>query len=299
MAERPSGQAAAIRKLGIVVGTACNFNCGHCLIKKEDRSERLTQKEIRLLCDTVAEYRPKSILFTGGEPTFWIKEINEIISSHPSPANLKITLTTNGHFAGTVSSAKKVLSSFSKLDYVQLSYDAFHKVFLPLSKAKNLYSACTESKIGFSAILTMSSPLDLVLVKQLRSLGRLKIGVQKVANIGEAKRNGIRFIFPCFDKKVLSKYCPNKNSLGYICGRGFSVCCAELAFNTSMPGVFHATLGEHLVSPLYRLMRKHNFLELMEILRVPKKSLLPDHSSECVLCDHIFKNARRKVRLTP
>jgi len=299
MAERPSGQAADIRKLGIVVGTICNFNCSHCLIKKEDRRARLSRKEVRLLCDTVEEYRPKSILFTGGEPTFRIKEINEIISSHPRSENLKITLTTNGHFAGTVSSAKKVLSSFSKLDYVQLSYDAFHKVFLPLSKAKNLYTACMESKIGFSAILTMSSPLDLVLVKQLRSLGRFKIGIQKVASIGEAKRNGIRFIFPCFDNKVLSKYCPSRNSPGYICGRGFSICCAELAFNTSMPGVFHPTLAEHLASPLYGLMRKHSFSELIKILRVPRKSLLPDHSSECVLCDHIFKNARRKVLLTP
>ncbi|MFA6433645.1 MAG: radical SAM protein [Elusimicrobiales bacterium] len=293
------GQTVDIRKLGIVVGTACNFNCSHCLIKKEDRRERLSLKEVRLLCDTVARYRPKSILFTGGEPTFWIKEINEIISSHPCPENLKITLTTNGHFAGSVSLAKKVLSSFTRLDYVQLSYDVFHKIFLSFSKAKNLHSACTELRVGFSAILTMSSPLDLLLVKQLRSFGRFKIGVQKVASIGEAKRNGIRFIFPCFDEKVLSKYCPNRNSLGYICGRGFSICCAELAFNNSMPGVFHSTLGEHLASPLYGLMRKHNFAELMKILRVPKKSLLPDHSSECVLCDHIFKNARRKVRLTP
>lgn len=298
MAEGPSGQAADISKLGIVVGTVCNFSCGHCLIRKEDRRARLAPEEIQLLRGTVAEYHPKSLLFTGGEPTFCIKEINEIISSHPRPENLKVTLTTNGYFAGTASSAKKVLSSFSRLTHVQLSYDAFHKVFLPLSKAKNLYAACAESKIDFSAILTMASPLDLVLVKQLRSLGRFKIGVQKVANIGEAKRNGIRFAFPCFDKKVLSKYCPSRNSLGYICGRGFSICCAELAFNTSMPGVFHPTLEEHRASPLYRLMRKHNFSELMKILRVPKKSLLPDHSSECVLCDHIFRNARRKAPLT-
>lgn len=277
-----------IQKLGINVGTRCNFQCAHCLVEKKDRNKDLTRVELELLRGTISKYRPKSVLFVGGETTLYIGVVNELISSHPDRKNIKVTVTTNGHFAKSITSAKKILSAFSVLDSVQVSYDVFHKVFLPIKNIRNLYTACKNLGIRFSVILTISSPLDLTLVPELRKIGKFKIGVQKVGRIGDAKTNNISFSFPSFDKNVLSKKCPGRKGLGYLCGKGFSLCCAELVMNNPSRHFIHETLPLHLRSDFYRAIRSLTFGELVRHSGLSLKELLPEHSLECVLCDHIF-----------
>jgi len=274
--------------LGVNVGTRCNFQCAHCLVEGKDRNRDLTRAEIELLRGTISRYQPKSVLFVGGETTLYVGVVNELISSHPDKKNLKVTVTTNGHFAKSIVLAKKVLSEFAVLDSVQVSYDVFHKVFLPIKNIGNLYAACKDLGIKFSVILTISSPMDLTLVPELRKMGKFKIGVQKVGRIGDAKINNIGFSFPSFDKNVLLKKCPGRKGLGYLCGKGFSLCCAELVMNNPSGHFIHETLHRHRRSDFYRVMRSCTFGELVRRAGIPMKELLPEHSLECVLCDHIF-----------
>lgn len=277
-----------IQKLGINVGTRCNFQCAHCLVEKKARNRDLTPAELELLRGTISRYQPKSILFVGGETTLYMGVVNELISSHPDKKNLKVTVTTNGHFAKSVALAKRVLSAFAVLDSVQVSYDMFHKAFLPIKNLRNLYAACKDLGIRFSTILTISSPMDLTLVPELRKIGKFKIGVQKVGRLGDAKTNNINFSFPSFDKDVLSKKCPGRNGLGYLCGKGFSLCCAELVVNNPSRHFIHETIHLHRRSDFYRVIRSRTFGELVRRSGLTIKELLPEHSLECALCDHIF-----------
>lgn len=242
------------KQLGIIVGTKCNFRCAHCALGDGERNRDLSVKEIRILKEAISQYAPRELLFTGGEPTLYIPLINEMISAHPAPGKCRIIVTTNGHFANSVSSARKVLASFIALNNVQVSYDKFHNKFLPLTKVKNLYAACKEMRLKFLALFAIQSPLDLSLMAALSKVGRFNIGVQKVIPHGQAKKNRLGFIHTVFDRKVLAKKCPNLGRLAYTRGRGFSVCCSDLLRLRSKTQFAHPTIKEHLASDFYKLL---------------------------------------------
>lgn len=284
---------AGLRRLGIVVGTRCNFDCKHCLLDKETRNLSLSGKEKRMLAGVVREYAPPDLSFTGGETTLYIDDINEIAAAHPYPNKLNLGIVTNGGFASSVPAAKRVLASIGGLTQVQMSYDKFHAEFVPWSHIGTLYRACREMGVGFRVITTLQSPLDLGIVAEIGKEGDFKIGVQKVCGIGEAGKNRVEFRHFAFDRKVLRKFCPNRTQIAYQCGRGFSICCANLIFNGKDPGKWclHKTPAAHMDSPFYKLMRSASFGRLVKDFGLDHGKLSPEHSSECALCEHIFRTA--------
>ena len=279
---------AHLRNLGIVVGTRCTFDCKHCLLAKQTRNLSLTGREKDLLRGVLKDYTPAAILFTGGETTLYIDDINLISSAHPRLNKTKIGIVTNGGFASSFSEAKRVLSSIRALSHVQLSYDKFHAEFLPKSHITNVSRACSNLGIGFRVISTLQSPLDLGIVGELKRLGPFKIGIQKICDIGEAKKNSVAFRHFEFDKKVLRKFCSNRTQLVYHCGQGFSICCSNLIYNGKYP-CLHKTPSEHMESGFYKLMRATSFSRLVKDFGVRRKNLLPEHSSECALCEYTFR----------
>jgi hypothetical protein len=202
----------------------------------------------------------------------------------------RVKITTNGSFAETVSAALKTLQSFKRLNAVQLSYDRFHAVHLPAYKIKNLFKACDKTGIDFSVIMTIRSPLEMTDLKELWKIGKFRIGIQKVLPVGEARLNSIEYFYPSFDKRVLRRYCPNRNKIKYLCGQGFSICCGNLAYNSRLP-VIQGTVSQHINSRFHRLISSANFDALLKMAGLPRKSLLPRHSSECNLCEYIFNNS--------
>lgn len=276
-------------ELTILPGFKCGFRCAHCAVGPELSAEgRLSQDEIRLLKRTIAEFRPSTLAFAGGEPTYYVEEINELVSAHPAPESLTVRLTTNGQFAQDKARALSVLRSFRKLDQVQLSYDRFHEDFFPLPKAGHVVDACKELNLDFGVILAMASPLDLEIAGRLRALGDFPITAQKVLPVGDALTNNVAFRHLEFDPKVLAEHCPSRGQVTYICGRGFTLCCSSLAFNGDRRGVVHPTLTEHLESPLFKSMSERNFSELLARSGIRSDTLAPEMSEACTLCEHIF-----------
>lgn len=194
--------------------------------------------------------------------------------------------------------AQQVLGRIPSLQQVRLSYDRFHAEFLPFSYVKNLYTACKRMKLSFRAVLCMQSPLDLTLVQKLEKLGDFRIEVQPVCDVGEARKNNVAFTYPVFDRKVLRKYCPNRNQLAYMCGKGFSVCCSNLVFNNVYDGCIHATPEKHMKSSFYKVITRFSFGQLLKRLNISEMELLPNHSTECSLCEYIFKKpgVSKKIR---
>lgn len=279
----------SIKELGVVVGFKCNFKCAHCCSLR-NKSQGLTTEEKLEVISAINLYSPRTILFVGGETTLYIEAINEIIAAVRDLSRSRIKVTTNGHFARTVISAVRVLKSFKKLDTVQLSYDRFHAEFLPFENVKNLYLACKDLGLKFCVINTISSPLELAGLKKFGEIGRFKVLVNKAIRIGEAARNGIEYVYPSFDVGVLDRFCPAHGNMAYICGRGFSVCCANLMFETDLT-VTHSSIAEHKRSRFYRMMSKLTFGQLLEKAGLPARGLPPQFSAECNLCQHIFTNS--------
>ncbi|OGR95173.1 MAG: hypothetical protein A2V88_01450 [Elusimicrobia bacterium RBG_16_66_12] len=280
-------------ELCIVPGFECNFACSHCAVSEvSEGGVRLSGAEVGLLQETVRSYAPHTLAFTGGEPTLYVEDINSLIAAHPGRDHLTIRLTTNGHFATDRDSIVQTLDSFVKLDEIQLSYDRFHSEFIPSQQAGLLYQVCVERGLRFSIVISLTSPVDLVIARELRQFGDMPISFQKVLAIGRAKTNGLAYQYPAFDPAVLEASCPNRGQVFYICGRGFSMCCSALVFNGAFPGVIHPTLEEHLKSDFYNRVSSSRFSELMAGAGVGLSSLAPQHSSPCALCEHLFSSRR-------
>lgn len=283
-----------MKKIAVSLGEACNFFCAHCLIPPEDRNHRLLPEEIALLPREIDGGEFKTILFVGGEPTLYINDINTILSGLRTLANTTVKITTNGAFAITPEAASKVLSSFIKLDAVQLSYDVFHKKFMPLSRVRNLYRACVQAGKSFSIVFSVQSPTDMWLLKRIREIGDFEIGMQKVLPLGMARRNGLYFKYPSFDDSVWKKKCPGGDEINYIPGRGFTSCCSNIVFNKVLPGSAHATVKAHLGSRFYLLIKSRNFKQLAEMFHVESEAMNPECSGECSLCEYIFHAAMKR-----
>lgn len=281
------------KKICIFIGGKCNFECKHCLIDKYDTKIAPTKTDLARIVNQINKYNFKKILFVGGEPTFYIRDINKILCSLNNLKTKCIKITTNGYFAKTIRSAQNIISSFIQLNEVQLSYDIFHNEFLPRKNIKNLYIVCKKAKKRFSVIFTLRSPIDLKLIKEIRKIGNFPIGIQKVLPIGNAVKNNVYYQHPSFNKKVLLKKCPGIKEIVYICGNGFSNCCSTIFYNKIINGIFHNSIEEHIKSRFYALMSLYNFKQLAKILNVSIQNLPSNCSSECVLCEYIFKNARK------
>ncbi|MDD5210723.1 MAG: radical SAM protein, partial [Elusimicrobiales bacterium] len=252
---------ARISGIVIVPGYACNFFCKHCIASGR-KKRALSKIEIEKVTEAICRHKIKSISFTGGEPTLYVPLVNKILAGISGKAALDVTITTNGWFAAEQSKAEKILASLPRLKNVQLSYDRHHKEFLHKDCVSNLYKACKSLKKRFSVVLTVSSPLDLPLIAELRKIGRFTIGVQKAMPFGAALKNKTYYKHAAFDNMVLSQKCPVRGKVAYLPGYGFSACCVATELETKKIRYFYPTLEELIGSRFYELVNKFSFKQI-------------------------------------
>ncbi|HAH31595.1 MAG TPA: hypothetical protein DCL44_04710 [Elusimicrobia bacterium] len=274
-------------ELGITVGTRCNFQCRHCIVDRNLGRKKISSREVSLQIETINKYHPRSLIFTGGEPTLYIKEITKILSAIDDPNKIRTRIVTNGHFAISPASAEKTLRSFSVLHSVQMSYDKFHAKFAPVTHIYNLFEACAKLNLSFSIVCAIESPLDLVFLNSIKLPG-VPITIQKVLSIGNAKKNAIEYRYKRVDGNVFKKTCPNLGKLVYNCGFGFTTCCAFLASASDNRNYVHPTVEIHRRSRFYKLISRFSFGRLLQMSGLPKKNLSPADSDPCVLCSHVI-----------
>lgn len=272
-----------VNVIGITVGTECNIRCRHCLVDEKLASKRITNKEVLHLKGEIAKYLPKLIVFTGGEPTLYIEEINEIVSSLPKSSKIEIKIITNGRFAQTLDAAREVLGRFKSLTSVAMSYDKFHAEFVPESCVRNLVEACGMVGLPFNVMCAIESPLDLTILNCFKLSGT-RIATQKVLPIANANINGFEYEYPEFDEEILKKKCPNLGGIVYNCGRGFTVCCGFLASGGDTVRYVHSTIAGHLRSRFHKMISGHTFAQLLRLSGISRDQLLPKHSDPCAIC---------------
>lgn len=277
-----------IETLGIILGYRCNFKCEHC-ITGDKSGQGLTGGEKSLIAEAAKKYGIRHVLFIGGEPTLYIEDMNDIVGRFGEPAP-RIRMTTNGHFARNRAEAVRTLSSISKLSGINLSYDSLHAKFLPEANIEILYSACKELGMDFDVLMSLRSPMDLVLLNKLRKAGRFPVLLQKMLPVGAAKTNDLGFKYPSFDEGVLSAFCPNRKKIVYFCGQGFSACCGALSFESASSRFVSPTVQEHRAGEFYKLIAANNFSEIIKKLGLTGLKMLPEHSTPCVLCEYIFRS---------
>jgi hypothetical protein len=280
--------------LGVLVGYKCNFRCSHCLVS-EKKQQELSESEILDLRALLASRRLESVLFIGGEPTLYVDTINRVLEGFSPGPGVLIAITTNGHFADTEERAVETLKSVHGLNFVQVSYDNYHKRFVKISNIRNLHAASKKLGMGFAVLVAILSPLDLVLLQELEAAGIAggNVRVQGVHAMGAAAANHLEYSYPSFNPDVLSKKCPKDGAVVYICGEGYTVCCSHLAFERENADFVHPTVEGHIASKFYGLIDRFSFGELMSMVGMAAGELEPRHSYPCALCEEIFSRMRK------
>lgn len=276
-----------VTQLTVMLGYRCNLRCRHCIVSGKS-SFQLSAEEIQRIIGAVKTYRVPSLLFVGGEPTLYIKDIKYILSQIENVESVRISITTNGYFATTVTRAQNILGRISRLHQVNVSYDHFHRKFVPVGNIRNLYAACQSRGIEFAVLSAIRSPMDLRILTPLSKMGKFPVVVQQLQTAGSARKNGLSYAYPSFDSRVLDSKCDSVQKIAYLCGQGFTLCCSALSMTSSSSKLCHKSIAEHLNSKFYRLMAKYTFGELCRKLGVSIHSLKPEHSHKCALCVHIL-----------
>lgn len=282
---------ASIEILHVVPGQRCNLTCAHCATSSgPTAASRVNADDFAQIEAAVRSISPPRLLFTGGEPTFYIDEINRIVDCHPDPSRCIVQITTNGWFARSAAGLSAVLGRIKKLDHVQLSHDKYHGLLLPDSQIGALIEWTAARGIEFNISVAITCPEDMAFADDLQRRTGATVLYTRMEAAGRARENGLQFHFPMFERGVLNERCPNRKSVTYLPRRGFTVCCANLAFSDDSDGFVHANLEEHLSSAFYREIQDRTMGEMLESRGISAEGLAPEYSSACRLCELVQRH---------
>lgn len=256
------------------------------------RLSKLSDEELRTVIGTVQALSPRLLLFTGGEPTLYLDTVNKIVASHPDPAGSEVQITTNGWFARSTRSTDAVLGRLLRVDRLQLSFDHFHGSPQTMEQAVRLAAWCRSRGVTFNTSVAITSPTDMIFADELQRSTGERVVYTFVEAAGRARDQRLEYRFGQFQPGVLAETCPGRRTLTYIAGRGFTLCCANLAFNSDSAGVVHPTAEAHFQSRFYRDMASKTMGQLLEASGMDASTLSPRHSSPCGLCEHIHSHGK-------
>lgn len=275
-----------LEMLHIMPGDYCNLSCSHCgTLSGPKGTMKLGPKELIEIDRAIREYLPEKLLFTGGEPTFYIELINQIIDFYPKDVDFGVQFTTNGHYAKSEEEIEKYIGAVKKLDEVQISYDKFHGSRLNLDDLKRIKDWCSKNGIKVNISMCISSPLELIEAKKTASESGIKLSYQPVEGSGRAKEMKREYKYYHFEEEVKEKSCPNAGSISYICGKGFSICCSSLMFNMDNKDFYKNDMSSYLNSDFHKKMTTQTFKEMMNS-ELPEE-MDPRLSSPCNFCEYI------------
>ncbi|OUS00190.1 hypothetical protein A9Q84_03125 [Halobacteriovorax marinus] len=282
-----------MKELNIILGHKCNYSCTHCVNSSgpDLKSSRLSTLEVENIKSEIINNEPSLILFTGGEPTLYIDDMNTFINCHPSKENATFGITTNGWFGYSKTMTEKTLNKIEKLTFLQVSFDAFHGTETKFENISNIKKYCDDRDITFNISMAISEPMDLLLAQEIiRDLG-VKVVFQKVSKVGRAKENNITYKYFSFEESVLDEKCPNIDSFTYIPGQGYSNCCGNLVYNNITDEICHKDFESFTNSNIYNTLKTKTFREILKEKNIDTKKIPNECSSACNLCEYAFKGA--------
>jgi hypothetical protein len=142
----------------IVVTNKCNRSCDWCIEKENMRREYIPDEELFLkkLSSLMMALRmchiPFNVVLTGGEPSFDIQFLDEIIDiCYKKPAPLKMVssrgYSTRAYKLGLNTNGYKSSEGFNKLDYLDYTYMGYLPPALQLGHANVRCQTCYRQEL--------------------------------------------------------------------------------------------------------------------------------------------------------
>lgn len=122
----------------------CNLQCKHCMVSAGSAGEDMVLADLRQWLDEAAAIdRVGSVCMTGGEP-FLVYDTLQGAIAYATSLGLRAAVVTNGYWASSMERAVQVLEGLSPLSSLTISFDRFHRQFIPVETIKTAISAAQE-----------------------------------------------------------------------------------------------------------------------------------------------------------
>ncbi len=285
----------SIKFFNIIPGLNCTMACQHCATNSSPtHKNRISDFEKELLIKELNNLKPPNVILTGGEVALYKKDLLDILNSLVFP--FKTILTTNGFSAKNLKDVDSFCGSIKNLSLIQLSFDRFHGQTLESVLPFLFKNYCFEKKIDFVLVACLSQFSDIDFAVEAKSTYDCDVIFQKIEGSGRAYSTNSEFRYDVFDNSVLSKTCPNIDTLSFIPQKGFSHCCANNIFNNNWKDVSFYNLDQLYHSSFYIDCKKSNFHQRLRNINFDEKSLSPRMTSPCNLCEFI-ETLKRKLNV--
>lgn len=277
----------------------CNATCRHCCFKCSPlNQDKFSKEELEEILDYLKENEVKQFAITGGEP-FLLEEFLFELICKVSEMGIDVTCITNGFWATSYEIAKCKLVELQKmgLKALTVSYDDFHREFIPIDRIQNLFEAAKSIDIHYA--LNMCVTKNFSGDKIIQELGKSVFGIEitkvPVVPVGNAKNiDESDLYFEITDLKKLS--CPEKK-YEFVLHHDKYVysCCSPVIFHTILRV---GPLGKYSIVELEKKIFSNIILYIIRkegldwfIKRLPKDFFIPKHFvSSCHVCEYLFRD---------
>ncbi len=180
-------------RMAFILTKVCNIRCRHCISECDTAQEETLAWPVleRTIQAAAATGIVRVISFTGGEPFLRMGTLAPAVALCAS-LGLESTVTTNGFWAVSVETAKKVLGRLAGLTRLGLSTDRFHQEFIDVARIRNAILAAHE--LGIHCAIRVSylndpdAELEGVRQQLIEAAGLYELEGQPVQPAGRAER---------------------------------------------------------------------------------------------------------------
>ena len=225
--------------VNINVGAKCTASCKHCCFScTPDSLEDLSDKEIDGILDYIESNKDvMSVSITGGEPLLRFEKVKEIIR-RCHDAQKTVSLVTNGFWGKNLENAMSITKELKKcgLDIMTLSYDDYHKEYIPPQYVSNALMAINAVNIKAALNITVDKNRhNLNLVEELgEAVFGIQLGIMPVCRVGNANDIDETSLY-VHESNMISKRCPSFCWEITIHHDGYVYpCCSPMVFETGL-----------------------------------------------------------------
>lgn len=133
-------------KVGILLTENCNASCRMCCDSRGIVSGKtVSEQELDLILERIKAVDSISTIgITGGEPLLY-PELVEHILNYDFGRYMSFTIKTNGFWGRNINKCESFISrNHRKLADISMSYDSFHREFIPVRCLQNIIMTATK-----------------------------------------------------------------------------------------------------------------------------------------------------------
>ena len=289
--------------IAILLTENCNARCKMCCDSRGlVKGKTLSIDELDIILHNISQCNEIDVIgITGGEPMLYPKLI-KYITDYDYGRKVSVTIKTNGFWGYNRSKAEDFIKeNKNKVSFISLSYDGFHKEFIPIESIRNIIELCAQYGINTDVVGCFLNdgiqPGDIL--NELGDSGYYtKFCYQPVIQTGSAKHFEEEKLVKLLNTEKIEIRCIGVINPDILINPYLQVfpCCSQVIENTILN---FGNLAKNTLSDIINSI-KHNkvmftlftegFRPFINFMKEREIAYPQDLASPCELCAYLFEN---------